>query len=117
MTFLRDWLRRHNAVLGVREHMADKARTYSRMLSSLDILDLSSARYPNIEMLYREAALLVTDYSSCAIDFMLTGRPAISFAYDHDQYANSERGLFYDLEHVFPGLSLIHISEPTRLLS
>jgi CDP-glycerol glycerophosphotransferase (TagB/SpsB family) len=101
--FLRDWLRRHNAVLGVREHMADKARTYSRMLSSLDILDLSSARYPNIEMLYREAALLVTDYSSCAIDFMLTGRPVISFAYDHDQYANSERGLFYDLDHVFPG--------------
>jgi CDP-glycerol glycerophosphotransferase (TagB/SpsB family) len=34
---------------------------------------------------------------------MLTGRPAISFAYDHDRYANSERGLFYDLEHVFPG--------------
>jgi CDP-glycerol glycerophosphotransferase (TagB/SpsB family) len=27
----------------------------------------------------------------------------ISFAYDHDQYANSERGLFYDLDHVFPG--------------
>src|SRR5690606_5506502 len=101
--FLRDWLARNGAVLGVREHMADKARTYSRMLSSLSPLDLSSARYPNIEVLYREAALLLTDYSSCAIDFMLTGRPVVSFAYDHDHYAGSERGLFYDLEHVFPG--------------
>ena len=103
LAFLRDWLARNNAVLGVREHMADKARTYSRMLSPLGILDLSSKRYPDIEMLYRAADLLVTDYSSCAIDFMLTGRPVISFAYDYEHYANTERGLFYDLEHVFPG--------------
>jgi CDP-glycerol glycerophosphotransferase (TagB/SpsB family) len=34
---------------------------------------------------------------------MLTGRPMLSFAYDYDNYANAERGLFYDLEHVFPG--------------
>jgi CDP-glycerol glycerophosphotransferase (TagB/SpsB family) len=34
---------------------------------------------------------------------MLTGKPVISFAYDYDHYANTERGLFYDLEHVFPG--------------
>jgi len=34
---------------------------------------------------------------------MLTGRPAISFAYDFEHYAGSERGLFYDLDHVFPG--------------
>jgi CDP-glycerol glycerophosphotransferase (TagB/SpsB family) len=34
---------------------------------------------------------------------MLTGKPVVSFAYDHDRYANSERGLFYDLDHVFPG--------------
>jgi CDP-glycerol glycerophosphotransferase (TagB/SpsB family) len=103
LAFLGDWLQRHHAVLGVREHMADKARTYSRMLSPLGILDLSSSRYPDIEILYREAALLVTDYSSCAIDFMLTGKPVVSFAYDYDHYANTERGLFYDLEHVFPG--------------
>jgi CDP-glycerol glycerophosphotransferase (TagB/SpsB family) len=103
VAFLGDWLARNGAVLGVREHMADKARAYSRMLSPLGGLDLSSSRYPNIEMLYREASLLLTDYSSCAMDFMLTGRPVLSFAYDHDRYANSERGLFYDLEHVFPG--------------
>jgi CDP-glycerol glycerophosphotransferase (TagB/SpsB family) len=27
----------------------------------------------------------------------------LSFAYDLDEYENEERGLFYDLEHVFPG--------------
>ena len=27
----------------------------------------------------------------------------VSFAYDYENYKNSERGLFYDLEDVFPG--------------
>ncbi|MGV8931101.1 MAG: CDP-glycerol glycerophosphotransferase family protein [Luteimonas sp.] len=100
---LGDWLERNHAVLGVREHMADMARTYATMLAPLGILDLSSARYPNVEVLYRVGAALVTDYSSCVIDFMLTGRPVISFAYDYDNYANAERGLFYDLEFALPG--------------
>lgn len=101
--WLQEWLHANGAVLGVREHMADQARTYSSMLSDVGMLDLSSRRYPNIEVLYRRAWTLVTDYSSCAIDFMLTGRAAISFAYDLDRYENDERGLFYDLDHVFPG--------------
>jgi len=103
LDWLRGWLQANNAVLGVREHMADRAHAYYAQLAPLGALDLSAARYPNIEVLYRQSAALVTDYSSCAIDFMLTGRPAISFAYDFEHYAGTERGLFYDLDHVFPG--------------
>ncbi len=100
---LRDWSQRNGAVIGVREHMADRAHTYSRMLSRLDTIDLSSRRFPDLEVLYRVADALVTDYSSCLVDFMLTGKPVISFAYDYDRYDNEERGLFYDLEDVVPG--------------
>ena len=103
LDWLRTWLEANNAVLGVREHMADRAHAYYAQLAPLGALDLSAARYPNIEVLYRQSAALVTDYSSCAIDFMLTGRAAISFAYDFEHYAGTERGLFYDLDHVFPG--------------
>lgn len=103
IAWLRDWCQRHGAVIGVREHMADRAHTYSRMLAPLDPIDLSARRYPDIEMLYRVADGLVTDYSSCAVDFLLTGKPVISFAYDYDRYVNEERGLFYDLEKVLPG--------------
>ncbi len=103
LAVLGDWLRRHDAVLGVREHMADTARTYSALLSRIGAIDLGDNRFPDVEVLYREAALLLTDYSSCFIDFMLTGKPMFSFAYDHARYAGSERGLFYDMDHVFPG--------------
>ncbi|SKB06463.1 CDP-glycerol glycerophosphotransferase family protein [Aeromicrobium choanae] len=100
---LADWMDRHGAVLGVREHMADQAGTYWHQLAPLGSLDLSSRRYPDLEVLYRVASGLISDYSSCLVDFMLTGRPLASFAYDLDHYANRERGLFYDLERVLPG--------------
>jgi len=98
-------LKSHNAVIGIREHMADKAKSYSDALIGKDIpvLNLNSNYYPDIELIYREADLLITDYSSCFIDFMLTDKPEICFAFDYDNYTKNERGLFYELEDVFPG--------------
>lgn len=103
LDWLGEWADRNNAVLGIREHMADKAHTYSRMLAPLKPIDLSARRFPTLEILYRVADALVTDYSSCVVDFLLTGRPVISFAYDYERYVTEERGLFYDLEKVLPG--------------
>lgn len=104
LAFLREWLDRNDAVLGIREHMADKAHLYSEQLAGLNPLNLSDAHFPNVEMLYRASSALITDYSSCFIDYMLTGKPAVSFAYDHDAYLGLERGAFYDLDQVFPGV-------------
>lgn len=102
---LADCLNAHGAVLGIREHMADKAHSYSESLGGMDmpVISLDRLYYADIELLYREAELLITDYSSCFIDYMLTGKPEICFAYDYESYAGSERGLFYDLNDVFPG--------------
>lgn len=100
---LADWLTRNNMAMGIREHMADTARLYSSQLRGECFFDASERHYPDIELLYRHADMLLTDYSSCFIDFMLTGRPMASFAFDYDSYANSQRGLFYDQEMVFPG--------------
>ena len=100
---LAGWMERHGAVLGVREHMADRSGTYTTALGSIGAIDLSAARFPDLEVLYRLADGLVSDYSSCMLDFSMTGRPIISFAYDLEHYAEVERGLFYDLDHVLPG--------------
>jgi CDP-glycerol glycerophosphotransferase (TagB/SpsB family)/glycosyltransferase involved in cell wall biosynthesis len=100
---LQTWATANNAVFGVREHMADTARVYSTQLAPLQPIDLSSRRFSNLEVLYRAASALISDYSSCLVDFMLTGLPLISFAYDYDRYAGEERGLYYDLERVLPG--------------
>ncbi|EQA97222.1 hypothetical protein L286_23115 [Sphingobium sp. HDIP04] len=96
-------LKRNGYVMGIREHMADRARQYTSRFYGEDFLALPEALFPSVEVILREAAVVATDYSSIFIDFLLTGRPVVSFAYDYDRYANSERGLFYDLEWSFPG--------------
>lgn len=97
------FLQEHSLVMGIREHMADKKRQYTSQLTGEHFIDLSDARYPDIESLFRHTSLLITDYSSIFIDFLLTKRPVISFAYDYEQYTAEERGLFYDLGWCFPG--------------
>lgn len=100
---LRKWAEQNRAVIGIREHMADTAHSYARALAPLSPIDLSAARFPNLEVIYRAADALISDYSSCLVDYLLTGRPVISFAYDLDRYADAERGLFYDLDETLPG--------------
>ena len=100
---LYSYLTNNNVVLGIREHMADTAHTYSYALQHPAIINVHAESFPNIEVLYRRADLLITDYSSCFIDFMITGKPMLSFAYDYLDYVKKERGLFYDLELAFAG--------------
>ena len=53
--------------------------------------------YPDIQELLLSADCMITDYSSCIFDFLLTGRPGFIFATDIDAY-NTERGFYYSLE-------------------
>lgn len=41
--------------------------------------------------------LLITDCSSCVIDFSITKRPAFLFFPDYEHYANVERGFYLDM--------------------
>jgi lipopolysaccharide biosynthesis protein/CDP-glycerol glycerophosphotransferase (TagB/SpsB family) len=100
---LYSFLEKNNAVLGIREHMADTGNSYSSELIHPQIFNFGNNFFQTIEMLYRKADILITDYSSCFIDFMLTNKPMISFAYDYENYKELERGTYYDLEFVFPG--------------
>lgn len=85
-------------VFGVRPHVTKQSAFFEE---SADILDFSAGEFPEIQIILRCTDILITDYSSCALDFMLTGRPAVSFAPDIEQYG---RGFIYPFEHVFPGI-------------
>ena len=56
-----------------------------------------ATRYTDIQELLAAADCLITDYSSCAFDFMLTRRPVFLFATDVREY-DVERGFYYPLE-------------------
>lgn len=60
-----------------------------------DIVD--ACRYVDMQELLAAADCLITDYSCCSFDFMLTRRPVFLFATDMKEY-DVERGLYYPLE-------------------
>lgn len=53
--------------------------------------------YVDIQELVAGADCMITDYSSCIFDFMLSRRPGFIFATDIEEF-NTERGFYYPLE-------------------
>lgn len=98
LSAIQDVLDRHGCVLGVRGHInrAGAARKGGA------IHDCGSHLYPEAQVLLRNAAVLVTDYSGIWVDYLLMNRPIVGFCYDWDDYMN-KRGLIYDYAKVFPG--------------
>lgn len=84
-----DW-----AVL-VRLHPRVRDLTAEIIPPAAGILDVT--QYMDMQELLAAADCLVTDYSSCAFDFMLTRRPVFLFAADVQEY-DIERGFYYPLE-------------------
>ena len=69
-----------------------------RKLNKLDYKNsINATSYSDIQELLLAADCMITDYSSCIFDFMLSKKPAFIFAVDKDKYS-SERGLYYPLE-------------------
>ena len=68
----------------------------------MEVLDVSESLCREVGTLLRHAHVLVTDYSSAWIDYLLLDRPVVSYCYDLESYMNN-RGLLYDYESIFPG--------------
>lgn len=84
-------------VLGIRPHPNVTDEAYKKIDN---ILDLAPDQFPEMQVLLFVSDLLITDYSSSAIDFSLTGRPCISYSPDMEEYS---RGFLYNFDHAFPG--------------
>ena len=66
-----------------------------------EVTDVSSCQ--DVMDLLLVTDVMVSDYSSCIFDFLLTGRPGFLYAQDLDEYEKM-RGLYYPLsESPFPG--------------
>lgn len=60
------------------------------------IRDLSS--YEDMADLLLISDMLITDYSSCAGDFALTGRPLVLYQSDRAEYLKTDRSFYFDIE-------------------
>ena len=57
------------------------------------------------------ADVLITDYSSCYIDYLLLDRPIIFYNFDIEKYKKTDRQLYFEYDKVTPGRKCITYRE------
>lgn len=72
-------------------------------------------KYPNIidithddidtQVLLAQTDILVTDFSSCFVDYLPTDRPIIYYAYDYDEYMANERDYYWKYDKIHAGFT------------
>jgi CDP-glycerol glycerophosphotransferase (TagB/SpsB family) len=63
------------------------------------------------QLLLKYTDILITDYSSCYIDYLLLDRPIIFYNYDYDAYVRNDRELYFDYNDVTPGEKVSNYKE------
>jgi len=96
-------LERHDAVLVVKLHYVDRELLASRFASSERITLADEDDVPDLTAFLPHVDVLVTDYSSVYIDYLLLDRPILFIPFDLERYIASERGLYENYETATPG--------------
>jgi len=63
-------------------------------------------RYDDIQVLLAQTDILISDYSSICVDFLITQKPIVFYTYDFQKYQESSRHLYYDLTQEVPGIKV-----------
>ncbi len=98
---LNKWCEETNSIFVIKKHFYhSKEKTLQKEYSS--IIDVTNEKVDAQELL-KYSKILITDYSSCYIDYLLLDRPIIFFNYDYDDYLRMDRSLYFPYEKVTPG--------------
>ena len=99
---LNDYLETSNTILGLRPHSYDN-KTPPAITEGMErIVWLSQEEFTESNLILQFVDLLVVDFSSIWIDYLLLNRPILGFAKDFEHYHHSERGFAYNFEETFP---------------
>lgn len=95
---LDEFLEKNNAVFCYAGHPYLKERIIPK---SKNVIDFNN-EFNDIQSLLLLSDVLITDYSSVWLDFLLTNKPIISFQFDKETYRD-DRGFLYNVDNIFPG--------------
>lgn len=110
-------LKAHSARLVVKEHNGHRLWAVPSGMDERERIIPFEALWPrmDIQRVLADAEVLITDYSSCYIDYLLCDRPALFYCHDLERY-RTERGFYFDYESVTPGPRTASADELVRHL-
>lgn len=97
---LNDFLEKNKLIIFIRCHQSETKNINREFGERVKLIN--SDKVEEIMDIINIFDLLITDYSSIYIDYLLTERPIIFLPYDKEQYLK-QRGLNFDYDSVTPG--------------
>lgn len=91
----KEFFNEHNIVFLYKGHYNMAVNVSKGWDIDFPILDISKFKIDTQELLYI-SDFLISDYSSCYIDYLLMNKPIILYFYDN--YKNEDTGLYFDVE-------------------
>lgn len=93
--YLDDILEQQNAILLIKKHFCHNQEV-ENLNNAKNIYDLTALDI-DTQVLLKYTDVLVTDYSSVFVDFLITDKPIIFYCFDFSNYLEKERDLYFDL--------------------
>jgi CDP-glycerol glycerophosphotransferase (TagB/SpsB family) len=93
----------NDIVFAVRSHYYEQ-HSFNETVEKFDNIVLLNHRdFFETNTILKHTDLLISDFSSIWIDYLLLNRPIIGFAKDFEHFMENERGFLYDFDSTFPG--------------
>ena len=100
-------LEKYDAVIMEKSHFAEKVQFSGKSSSRIKFVNQDV----NIQEMLLFTDILISDYSSVLLDYLLLDRPIIDFVYDYENYKNIDSGLYYSIEEYYAGEIVTNFDE------
>lgn len=114
---LNDCMVARDAVMAVRPHPYDKKHAPAVFNSLSNMVWLDHEEYTESNLVLQHSDILVVDFSSIWIDYLLLSRPIVGFAKDFEHYRDAERGFAYEFSDTFPDVFVNNVDDLIAQLS
>lgn len=115
LPYINELCEKYGYVFIIKKHFYHRNEGTTCTSKYSNIVDITDSTFDAQELLYH-ADVLITDYSSCYIDYLLLNRPLILYTYDLDDYLKEERGLFISFNDLDIGYQPLTKSELNEAL-
>lgn len=94
---------RNGYVFIIKKHFYHNRETVKDIGLYSNIIDITKENV-DPQILLKNTDVLVCDYSSAYIDYLLLDRPIIFYNYDYENYLINDREMYFEYEQVSPGI-------------
>jgi CDP-glycerol glycerophosphotransferase (TagB/SpsB family) len=107
----------NNILIGLRPHPYDNFNLFPIITKNKNFYLFKNIEFTEPNLLLRYVDLLIVDFTSIWVDYLLLDRPILGFAKDYRNYLKKERGFVYNFEEIFPDIFTNNMIELLNQLS